>query len=171
MPSLKAGKIWEISMFSPVLSLPGQTIFMIILPYYSHNPNYCSAAFPLVHATFSSTAPLRNIFNMSSQLSYQGIYPLHSYPPLGLLFLHHLLLPLCISARFQFPVQAEFSCQKSTYSDDTPTAWLTFLRPFTAIVLPPATCSHSLSSPPPVSSASQPITTSSLLSYIHLTAK
>lgn len=33
-------------MFFPVLSLPGQTIFMIIQPCYSHNPNYCSTAFP-----------------------------------------------------------------------------------------------------------------------------
>lgn len=174
MPLLKAGKIWEISMFFPVLSLPGQAILMIIQPCYSHSPNYCSTAFPLVHATFCSTALLRKIFNMFSLLSYPGIYPLHSYPLLWFLFfffsssvasVHLSSFPI---SNIEFP---KFSCQKSTYSDDTPATSLAFLRSFTAIVLPPAACSHFLSSTPPASSASQPVTTSSLLSYIPLTAK
>lgn len=46
---------------------------------------------------------LRNISNMHSLLSYQGIYSLHTYPPLWLLFLRSPW-PLCISAHSQFPI-------------------------------------------------------------------
>lgn len=170
MPSLKAGEIWTALTDFPVLFLPRWTTLLSLWSFspvirdFSPNLNYCSTAFLTWNATFSSTESLKNIFNI--HLSYHSIV-IHRFD-----YYYYCVLSGLSASQFIPNSQS----RQNSPAKNPPTLlplWLHHLPSWVPLLASFYLLQHVNTSCLPLQclAVSQPITTSSLLSYIRLTEK